>query len=231
LRVIFSILLISITLLSFGQVKRPQNLPGYDDNKNLHFGFSVGLNSMDLSVDRSMVNNLYPDVTNIGYGFQVQIVSDLRLSKNFNLRFLPGISFGERNVSFYDLTDSTLVNEMSIESSYLDFPLYIKYRAKRLNNVRPYLLGGVNFRYDMSSKKSYDAEKNVYIRLKPGDVYMEFGVGIDLYLQYFKFSPEIKISKGMFNVLVDDTSAGFEQYFNSIDKLNSYIVMISFHFE
>lgn len=186
---------------------------------------------MDMSIDRSMVNDYYPDVTNLGYGFQVQIVSDLRLSENFNLRFLPGISFGGRGIAFYNLADSSLQNEMNIESSYLDFPLYVKYRADRLNNVRPYLMGGLNFRYDMSSKKSYDPEKDVYIRLKPADLYLEMGVGIDFYLQYFKFSPEIKLSRGMFNTLVDDTSAGFEQYFNSINKLNAYIVMISFHFE
>jgi outer membrane protein with beta-barrel domain len=129
------------------------------------------------------------------------------------------------------MADSSLQNEMSIESSYLDFPLYIKYRADRLNNVRPYLMGGLNFRYDMSSKKSYDSDKEIYIRLKPADLYLEMGVGMDFYLQYFKFSPEIKLSRGMFNALVDDTTAGKVQYFNSINKMNSYIVMISFHFE
>jgi hypothetical protein len=230
LRTAIFILIFFFPALLFSQVKRPLNLPGYDD-KTLHFGFSVGVNSMDLSIDRSMVNDLYPDVTKIGYGFQVQIVSDLRLSENLNLRFLPGISFGGRGLAFYKMSDSSLQNEMNIESSYLDFPLHIKYRADRLNNVRPYLMGGLDFRYDMSSKKSYNAEREVYIRLKPSDLYLEMGVGIDLYLQYFKFSPEIKISRGMFNTLMDDTTAGNEQYFNSINKLNAYIVMISFHFE
>jgi hypothetical protein len=70
LRIAILIIIIFLPAALFSQVKRPQNLPGYDD-KTLRFGFSVGLNSMDMSIDRSMVNDLYPDVTNLGYGFQV----------------------------------------------------------------------------------------------------------------------------------------------------------------
>jgi hypothetical protein len=223
--------LILFPLLLSAQVKRPQNLPGYDDNKTLHFGFTVGLNTMDMGIGRSTVRTLNADITNVEPGFQVSIVSDLRLAENWNMRFLPGIAFGQRTMAFYSLDYDTLFHQMSIESSYLDFPLSFKYRAQRLNNYRPYMLGGLNFRYDLAAGKDFDTDKEIYIRFKPADIYLELGFGIDLYLMYFKFSPELKVSMGMLNVMVDDPAEGQQKYTESISRLNSYIVSLCFHFE
>ncbi len=155
-RIIQIILLIFIPFLVDAQVKKPWNDPGYD-NKPLHFGFSVGVNTMDLGIKRTLSSEtgtvLIPDLSMVQPGFQVQIVSNLRLSDDLDLRFLPGISFGARKISFYN-TDGTLFGTpVDIESSYLDFPLDLKYRARRLNNYRPYILGGFNYRYDMAAKK------------------------------------------------------------------------------
>ncbi len=218
-----------IPLVASAQVKRPRNLPAYD-YKKLHFGFTVGLNTMDFGIKRSLRNNLIPDVTMVEPGFQVSIVSDLRLGENLNLRFLPGISFGQRRLTFYK-ADSILDTEMKIESSFLDFPLLLKYRAKRLNNIRPYLISGLDYRYDMAAKKGFDENSNVYVRLKPSDVYFEFGFGMDYYLTYFKFSTELKLGVGMLNVMVDQPELGHPQYVQAIDRLNSYLVMLCFHFE
>ena len=211
-----------------GQVKRPRNIPGYD-NKKIHFGFTIGLNTMDMIIKRSSVNELHPDIYRIEPGFQVNIVSDLRLNDYMNLRFLPGIDFGQRYVSFYNTLDGTRDAEKKIESSYLDFPLLLKYRSKRLNNYRPYLIGGASFRYDMAARKDFDEES--VIRFKPADLYIELGTGIDFYFQYFKFSTEIKLAIGMLNVLVDDPAQGKEKYLNAFEGLQSYLVMINFHFE
>lgn len=215
-------------LLVNAQNDRPRNLPGYD-YKNLHFGFTIGLNSMDLGFQRSMNNDLIADLIRIEPGFQVGIVSDLRLSENWNFRFLPGISFGQRNLAFYN--DTSKVTEMKIESSYLEFPFIFKYRAERLNNFRPYLIGGLNYRYDMAARKEFEEESNVFLKLQPGDLYLELGLGLDSYLQYFKFSTELKLGIGMMNILVDDVAEGYPQYLNSLNGLKSFIVMLNFHFE
>ncbi len=223
------IIALFIPIIVSAQVKRPRNLPSYDFKK-IHFGFTVGLNTMDLGIRRSLANDLIPDESVVEPGFQVSIISDLRINDDLNLRFLPGISFGQRRLAFYN-SDSLLDTEMRIESSYLEFPLLLKYRANRLNNIRPYLLGGLNYRYDMAAKKGFDEESNVYVRLKPSDLYFEFGFGIDYYLTYFKFSTELKLGVGMFNVLVQEPELGHPQYVQALDRLNSYIVTLCFHFE
>jgi hypothetical protein len=226
-----SILIAFLFILNplFSQVKKAQNDPKYD-YKRIHFGFTVGLNTMDFGIRRPDLTDTIPlklffaDVSRISPGFQVSIVSDLRLVDYFSLRFLPGITFGQRKLYFYR-NDTTLERKVELESSFLDFPLVVKYKSKRVNNYAPYFIGGFNVRYDLATRK----EANKYIELNPFDIYFEIGFGIDYYLKYFKFSTELKLSTGLRNVL--DTGAGDLQYYGSIDRLNSYLVMLCFHFE
>lgn len=236
------ILLVSASVLS-AQEKRPRNLPAFD-YKKLHWGFTVGLNSMDYAIKRNpaATNYLHADV--IGFqpaGFQVNIVSDLRLSDYWNLRFLPGINLGSRDVVYFEpgswevatyTVSGKTYNKMTIGSSYLDFPLLLKYRSERVNNYRPYVIGGISYRLDMSAKSSYDPEGDDMILVKPSDFYLEVGFGIDQYLQYFKYSTEIKLAMGLRNIMVPGVSRdnNFE-YVNSIDGIRSFLVMLNFHFE
>ncbi len=215
-----------------GQIKKTQNLPAFD-YKRLHFGFTIGLNTMDFGIRRPALLNdtsIFADVTRISPGFQVSIVSDLRLADYFSLRFLPGITFGQRTLSFYDkVGEEYLFNdEKQLESNFIDFPLLVKYKSKRVNNYAPYLVAGGAIRYDLAARKDYEENTEIYVKLKPLDYYFEIGFGIDMYLQYFKFSPELKLATGFRNVIVPDKT---DQYNNSINRLNSYLVMLCFHFE
>jgi hypothetical protein len=183
---------------------------------------------------------LYADLIQLQPGFQVSIVSDLRLNKNWNLRFLPGISFGSREIWFYEYDDGVVgdpeelpnvANPVPLGPAFLDFPLHFKYRSKRVNNYRPYVVGGLNFRYDMSAKREYEYEPKNYLKFKPADFYLEFGFGVDTYLKYFVFAPEIKLGVGLRNILTDEVREPYVQFVESIDRVNSYIVMLNFHFE
>jgi len=222
-----------LPVFAFSQKARPKNSSTYDQ-KTLHFGFTLGLNSMDfiLRPSRSALlpDSLAPNNTVLHPGFNINIVSSLKMGKYFNLRFLPGISFGQRDIYYYKnglLKDKT----QKIESSFIEFPLVVKYRSVRVNNFRPYLLGGVNYRMDLAAKKEYNADKNIWVRLKPNDLYLETGFGIDFFLKYFKFSPEIKLSLGTRDILVHDPAPGHADYVTSLDKLRAKMWILSFHFE
>jgi len=246
-RIMKKLPLIALVLLvaatGFSQEKKPRNLPAFD-SKRLHFGFTVGLNTMDLGIKRNYDadNFAYADVSRILPGFQVSIVSDLKLADNWNLRFLPGISFGSREVTYYEYDNqlnhraepvrlSNVDNPVALGPSFLDFPLHFKYRSDRVNNYRPYLVGGLNFRYDMSAKQEYDSDSDEYLKFKPADLYVEFGFGVDTYLRYFKFAPEIKLAVGLRNIVNDAGREPHIQFVESIDRVTSYIVMLNFHFE
>jgi hypothetical protein len=216
-----------------GQKQKPKNESWYDE-KLIHFGFSLGFNAMDFNITPSQdyleIDSLYPEVSKLNPGINIQIVTNLRPAKYLDLRFLPGVSFGQRNVRYYK--NNVLYNQnQRLESSFLEFPLLLKYKGVRLNNVRPYIIGGLNFRYDLAGKKEFDPEKHVYLRLKRPDLYFEMGSGLDFYLRYFKLSIEIKMSNGIRNVLVDDAASGHQEFRNAIEKMKSQIWILAFHFE
>ncbi len=215
-----------------GQKQKPKNKSWYDD-KLLHFGFSLGFNTMDFDITPSQsylsVDSLYPEVSRLNPGINIQIVTNLHPFRYFDIRFLPGVSFGQRNIRYYK--NQVLINEQQkLESSFIEFPLLLKYKGDRLNNVRPYVVSGLNFRYDLAAKKEYDEEKPIFVRLKKPDLYYEVGAGLDFYLIYFKLSVELKMSTGLFNVLVDDPATD-PRYQNAIDKMKSQMWIIAFHFE
>lgn len=206
------------------------------DHKKIHFGFTLGFNTMDFDITPSMMPYgadsavLVPELNDLVPGFHVGIVSELKLYDNLGLRFLPGISLGQRKILFYD-GNQQVVSEMKIESTYIDLPLLLKYKAVRIHNTRPYLIGGINVRNDMARNKEFNEDENIYIKLKSFDMYYEIGVGVDFYLAFFKFSTEVKYSVGSLNVVSSDAYEEYPQYANSIDKLKSRMFMVSLHFE
>jgi hypothetical protein len=231
--IVFSFVFSLIQLNLSGQKPKPKNESWYDE-KLIHFGFTLGFNAMDFRITPSqtylVTDSLYPEVSKLNPGINIQIVTDLRLAKYADLRFLPGVSFGQRTVRYYK--NQVLYNEQQrLESSFIEFPLLLKLKGERMNNVRPYVIGGVNFRYDLAAKKDFDDAKPVYIRITKPDLYYELGGGLDFYLPYFKLSVELKMSNGLSDVLVKDYAPNHEQYGNAIEKMKSQIWVLSFHFE
>jgi hypothetical protein len=230
----------------WAQMPKVMNDPTHDD-KPIHFGFSLGLNYMDYAVYQSEIGQqeqIWVGITELKPGINIQAIANLRLSKSWDLRALPGISFGERHLYYVDLTagengvtDSVMYDggPYRVESSFIELPLTFKYKAIRMNNFRPYFIGGVNFRYDLAVKKEYDYKEQL-IMMKPMDFYLEFGTGLDFYLTYFKFAVEFKYSVGMMNIFSPTNKAGEPPqddaiYTDVLDKLKSHIFTISFHFE
>lgn len=210
--------------------KKVLNLPTHDD-KAIHFGFCLGLNVMDFTITHSnyLVGDLplLASVTNLSPGFHIQAVSAARLSDQLELRFLPGVAFGQRNLIFY-YHDEPYENPQKLESSYITLPLLLKYKSKRVNNYRGFLVGGFNPRFDLA--KNYRIEDGIYMSLKLNDFCYEMGSGFDFYLPYFKLSIELRGSWGMFDVLKRRTTPQPE-FQNAVEKLRSSMYMISFFFE
>ncbi len=231
--IILFLFFLTIHLGLSGQKQKPKNESWYDE-KLLHFGFSLGFNTMDFNITPSQTylksDSLYPEVSILNPGLNIQIVTNLRPGKYFDIRFLPGVSFGQRIIRFYK--NGVIYNDQQrLESSFLEFPLLLKYKGDRLNNVRPYVIGGLNYRYDLAGKKEFEEEKPVYIRLKRPDLYYEVGAGLDFYLTYFKLSVELKMSSGFRDIIITEGAPGHPEFRNAIEKMKSQIWVLAFHFE
>lgn len=224
------------------------NLPNYD-RRPMHFGFLVGLNYLDYHVDNTGVATeanmsvpRYAEVLDLTPGINLAIVNDWRLCENLNLRLLPGISFGQRELSYrsderyidWDKIeqggDKYVTFEMEkviLKSTYLDLPILLKYSAYRLGNIKPYVVGGTSLRYDLAK------DKGSYVKTKPFGAYADFGAGMDFYLPYFRFSMELRASFGLSNIYADRQSAEPEStiYYQAISGLKSRWFGLSFYFE
>ena len=218
---------------SYGQRrKKPQNLVNYDFKK-LHFGFTLGINELNFNIKKNsntIINDtLLTLLSNSQKGFNLGIVSNLRIGKFTDLRFIPTLVFGERHLN-YGFIDSNGVSDervKKIESTLIDFPIYIKYKSARYNNFRTYLIGGVKYSIDVASQEKINDEGQEIVKLKKNDLMGEIGFGFDFYLEYFKFSPQIKLSHGILNLLSEDETV----YTQSINHLSTNGWMISFTFE
>jgi hypothetical protein len=209
------------------------NLPSYDQ-KQYHFGFILGMNQMFFSMDRvpefNELDSLYILESTPEMGFNIGIVSNLRLSENWDLRFVPTLSFGERNLHYTFLLEDELFFEdkKKIESTHIDFPINLKFKANRVNNFRAYLLSGVKFSIDLASQaKKKEQDDELRVKLERDDMALEFGVGFDFYTHYFKFGTELKMSYGVHNLLRQENNI----YTRGLDGLHSKIFQLSLTFE
>jgi hypothetical protein len=207
-----------------------ENLPKYD-LRPYHFGFALCLNKMDFAikpVENYVNDSLFVIQTQPQWGFNIGIVSNLRIGNFCDLRFIPTLSFGQRNLIYtLKYNGNTVETQKKIESTFIDFPLLFKYKSKRLNNVRAYVLGGMQYSIDLASQAKKKDRENELVKLKQNDICYQFGVGFDFYLGYFKFATEIKMIYGMRDLLKRDNTV----YTTSIDRLNSKLFQLSFLFE
>ena len=228
------LIVVLLTIPSFANAqrhKKPQNLARYDFKK-IHFGFSLGINALNFNIKKNddfLANDsLLSMLSQDQKGFNPGIVSNLRLGKYTDLRFIPTLVFGERilNYQFID-QNNNLLKSKRIESTLIDFPISLKYKSERYNNFRTYVMCGVKYSLDIASQSTIDDEGQELVKLNNHDIMIEGGFGIDFYLQYFKFSPQIKISHGIINILSRDKTV----YTQTINNLKTSGWMLSFTFE
>lgn len=228
---LFSILL--LPALSRGQMNNePQNLPKYD-HQPIHFGFTLGINSSNFVIDRvgdlKIQDTIYTVEPETVSGLNLGIVSNLRIAENFDLRFIPTLSFGQRNLNYNFIYSDTAsaFTQKKIESTYLEFPIHLKFKSERVNNYRVYVLGGVKYSIDMVSQAKVNNKDKDLIKLRRYDYGYEIGFGFDFYLTYFKFSPEIKMYTGQNNLIIHENT----RFANPIDALYAKTFVVSFLFE
>jgi hypothetical protein len=211
---------------------RPENLSKYD-KQAIHFGFTLGINSSSFQVDRvgdfKTRDTIYDLEAESVSGLNLGIVSNLRISDMFDFRFIPTLSFGQRNLNYHFIYNDSAESfvQKKIESTYLEFPFLLKFKSKRINNYRMYVIAGMKYNIDMVSQEKVKKSEKDIVKLHRKDYGYEIGFGFDFYLTYFKFSPEIKMYNGMKNLLVQENT----QYSSPLDALYAKTFVFSLLFE
>jgi hypothetical protein len=237
--------LLASFMTALAQERKVQNKP-YIDLRPMHFGILIGMNMQDLELDNvgpqlitaedgtTEMKTVVCDADTWNAGFSVGVLADLRLSKHLNLRFSPTMHFGAKHLTFRNLTDLTEGRPTEVtqdlKSTYISFPIDLKFSAERWNNYRPYMMAGINPMINLTGK---DQD---YIQLKRTDTFVEVGLGCDFYLPFFKLIPELKfcysltdaLDKNHANELLD---ANKRLYANAVKGGQSKMIVLTLYFE
>jgi hypothetical protein len=206
-----------------------KNLPYYDD-RLLHYGFTLGLNSTRFIPKYSQKylnptsNDTLTSLTGTRTtGFTLGFILNLKLTDYLDLRLLPTVSFYQRDINYF--YQSGFKNTQTNESTFIEIPLMCKYKSERRGNFRMYMIGGIKAAIEAGAKKR--EKKETELRSKNIDLCIDYGFGLDIYYPLFKFSPEIRFSHGLLNMLVKDRN----EFSTSLERLSTHTVTLYLHFE
>lgn len=204
-----------------------KHLERYDD-KTIHYGFFFAAPVSRFSVTHSpaflTADSAYRIYSPNRGNFRVGFVINTFINNRFDLRFTPSVSLLSREV-VYDYPGGSSKTETR-ESTWLDFPLLLKYKSERRNNSRMYLLAGGTFSFETNVRKN---ESQAQSRLITGntDFALEYGIGFEQFFEFFKFAPELRFSHGLVNLYRPSTNAAGI----GIKKLTTHSVTLYLNFE
>lgn len=205
------IILALLLIFGLGQQTQAQNNPtdnliNYDEQW-IHYGFLLGIHSSKYVIKHSefftspamdTVHSIVPG--NLG-GFKLGFVINMRVAKYLDFRMIPTVGFYENDLS-YRITDGSTIRELK-DQTMVELPLLLKYKSARRGNLAMYTVFGINPSLEASGK-SDEQDVGQKLELRNWNLAIDVGVGLDIFYPFFKFSPEIRYSYGLRNMLTDD---------------------------
>src|SRR5690606_29456050 len=113
----------------------------------------------------------------------------------------PQVVFYQHEIA-YSYAEPRANGSQALEATQIEFPLMLKYKSERGGNARMYYIGGINPSLEAKGKNNHEGGEK--LGLNDTNFAVEFGFGVDIYNQFFKFSPEIRFSKGLTNLAKHD---------------------------
>lgn len=221
---------------AFGQLSQEakwarKNNPNYD-KKKLTYGFLIGLHTSSYQIKYSdkmtspKFDTLHSVVPSWNKGFSLGFIVNYRAADFLDLRITPKVAFYEHTLT-YRFIDRAVPNlEELVETTMVELPILFKYKSERRGNIRMYVVGGVKPAIEASGKNKED-EKNGNLKVTGSNMSLEAGFGFDLYYPLFKFSPEIRFSRGISNILANTTNA----YGQPLKYINTNTISVYFLFQ
>lgn len=203
------------------------NLENFDQQR-VYWGYYLGMSYYDFKFE---YNEPGQDIlVEEGVGFNVGLIGNLRLNDHFDLRFEPGLTFNQRNLIFpgFENANDAL---REVKSTYLHFPLLIKFSANRTGNIRPFVIGGLSTALNLSSNvnNKQDNSNNVFRMTKWTNFY-EVGLGVDFYLEYFKFTPSLRGVFSLNDELIRDNDPN-SVYTSNVVSMKTRGIFLNFTFQ
>ncbi len=234
-----ALLILYLLLLSQGSFaqlfskERIMNNENFDKDR-WSWGFFLGLSAYDYQF--TYEQDLKDILAEMTTGFNVGLISNIRINDYFDIRFEPGLYITQRNLQYdpayfagMSYSDADLYRE--VKSTYVHFPLLLKISTKRINNFKPFIVGGVSTAINLSSNQENPDDNSVgQFRTKRNVSFYELGFGIDFYLYWFKFSPSIRGVFALNDELVRDNDAD-SPWTGNVHTMKTRGVFLNFTFQ
>lgn len=170
--------------------------------KAIYFGIAMGINMGNFNLVHAPLSAQNDSVksftSSYGPGFNLGIISNYQFHKYFDLRFIPTLSFSDKNINYRLANNATTTK--TISSIYLDFPLLLRFKSQPIKDIRIYVIAGGRYDFDLASNVKARRADDI-VKVKRNDVAVEYGIGVMIYFPYFILSPELKESHGIINIL------------------------------
>lgn len=202
------------------------------DARFLSWGYFLGFNQYDFKFEynEEMGDQQTDILVEPQIGFNVGLIGDMKVSNHVNLRVEPGLYYTQRNLRFPNFEDEADALRET-KSTYIHVPLLLKLSTARLNNFKPFIVGGLSFSYNLSSNQDNpDDNFRGQFRMKDFTNYFELGFGVDIYLYYFKFTPSIRGVFATSNEVVPDGEPN-SPWTDNIASMSTRGVFINFTFQ
>ncbi len=199
------------------------------NKKSYYFGINIGFNSSGYKLQQSgfFINNDSIRVTeaNSEIGVNMHMIANLKIGEYFDFRFIPGFSFAQRGFEYTPVFGNKPKYERKIESVFFEMPFQLRFKSEPYKDKRMFVVAGLKYSYDVQSNSK---SRKSLIKVAPHDFQYEVGVGMQMFYPYFIFSPEIKFSRGLGNILLYDRDQNESRI---LENVVSQIFTISFNFE
>ena len=222
--------LVSAQLFSKERLVNNENF----DKPQLSYGYYLGFNVYDYNIDYT--TNVMDVQVLKSAGLNVGLVGNFRINDYIDIRLEPGLVISRRELN-YSYTyfngisheEKDLIRE--IQSTFVHIPLLIKFSTKRINNIKPFIVAGFSTALNLSSQQNNPKDNsNNTFRVTKNNLYYELGIGIDLYLTWFKFTPSLR---GVFSIqdeLVNDVDPN-SPWTKNMTQMQTRGLFINFTFQ
>jgi hypothetical protein len=193
-----------------------KNNPFYDEKRKITYGFLIGLHTTAYQIKYSNEFVDDPDLHSIvpewKPGFSLGFLVNYRAHEFVDLRITPKVAFYEHALTYRYIGDPS--KQQLIETTMVELPMLVKYKSMRRGNIRMYVIGGIKPGIEASDKRENISDA---LEVNAFNLNMETGIGFDLYFPLFKFSPEIRFSRGLLNQLGDSQN----DFSKSLSRINT----------
>lgn len=234
-----------LTALGAEAQVKPKHQPNYDA-KPLRFGYYIGFGTThyDVKFKSSFLSTantqdprgaIYsvtsPNTTAIRAGAMINYFVD----DFFDIRFSPlNISVQKRNTLYIkeenpgDPNSKKPFEDKPVDKAWLEIPLHVKYKSERRHNSRMYIFGGARWAFETNTIGRRGSTRSILnASLRTNDLMLEYGAGLEIFRAYFKVTPELHFSHGLFDMTRKNNNLHFLDHVKSM-KTHTVSLLILF---